>query len=285
MPLTPAPRDTAALPVLLPRIDHADRFAAARDVGVHQHQGPELVLVTEGACTCESGVDGVRRSGRSGTLFVFPGGCPHDQRNLTFTRTTFVVFVDQPAQFDATARTILLPDADPVGIWMEQICDCSARAAVAGERVAGALLFACLERLNALERRQQARAALPPGLARALAHLESSQTAPFSAGELARRSGLSVSHMNALFREHLGRSPLHVQQEQRLHRASTLLLGPYARVNEVAAECGYADANYFVRLFTRRFGVSPGVWRKQQANGGGVEPADPYAPPVVVPGE
>ena len=253
--------DMTALPVLLPRIEHADRFAATRDVSFHTHPGPELVLVTEGVCQCEAGMGGVKLSGRKGTLFVLPGNIPHDQRNLKFTRTTYAVFFALPVQFDATPRTIQIPDADPFCDWMEQICDCSANDDLTDGHVAGALLFACLERLNAMERRKQARDALPPALARVLAHLETNLTAPFCAEDLARRAGLSVSHMNTLFRKHLDRSPLRYLQERRLGRARTLLLGPYARVNEVAAVCGYADTNYFVRLFTRQFGVSPGVWR------------------------
>ena len=130
--------------------------------------------------------------------------------------------------------------------------------------MASALLFACLERLNVLECRKLSRDALPPALVRALAHLEAHPATPFCAAALARHAGLSISHMNTLFRNQLGCSPLRYLQDRRLDRARTLLLGPYARVNEVAAVCGYEDTNYFVRLLTRRFGVSPGVWRKQQ---------------------
>ena len=256
--------DATALPVLLPRIEHAGRFAAARDVPFHAHPGAELVLVTEGACQSETCIGGTRFPGRQGTLFVQPANVPHDQRNLKFTRTTYVVFFALPAQFDATARIIQIPDRDPIGAWMEQICDLSAGNDPAAGRMAGALLFACLERLNELEHRWQIRDALPPSLARAVAQIETAPAVPFHARELACRAGLSVSHMNMLFRKHLGCSPLRYLQERRLSRARTLLLGPYARVNEVAAACGYADTNYFVRLFTRQSGVSPGTWRREQ---------------------
>jgi len=262
--------DATALPVLLPRIEHAGRFAAARDVPFHAHPGAELVLVTEGACQSETCIGGTRFPGRQGTLFVQPANVPHDQRNLKFTRTTYVVFFALPAQFDATARIIQIPDRDPIGAWMEQICDFSATGDSADGRVASALLFACLERLHSLEHRRQTSDAFPPALARAVAKLEANLTTPFQAGELARHAGLSMSHMNTLFRRHLGRSPLRYQQDRRLGRARMLLLGPYARVNEVAAACGYDDANYFVRLFTRQFGVSPGEWRKRQEGRGGL---------------
>jgi len=259
-----SPTSGAALwPVLLPRIDFAGRFAAVRNVPFHAHAGAELVLVTKGACQIEIRSEGARLSGCSGTLFVLPANIPHNQRTLQFTRTSFVVFHARPAQFDAAARIVPIPEGDPIHAWMDQICDLATEDDHADGQVAGAVLFACLERLQALEHRDRLRHALPTGLSRLIEQLERQAAEPFRADAVARRAGLSVSHMNLLFRRHLGCSPLRYLQERRLHRARALLRGTYARVNEVAAVCGYEDANYFIRLFTRQFGVSPGVWQKK----------------------
>lgn len=257
-------RETASTPVPLPSIEHVGRFAAKRDVSHHTHPGPELVFVTEAACHCEAGTGGWL-PGRKGTMFVMPADVPHAQRNLGFTRTTYVVFFAPPSLFDTAMRTIQVPVGDPLEAWMEQLCDLAMENDPAESATAGALLLVCLTRLSTLENRVQARKALHPTVARAVAHLEAHLTAAFRAEEVARSAGASVSHMNALFRKHLGRSPLRYQQERRLRRAQSLLLGPYARVNEVAAACGYDDTNYFVRLFTREFGAPPGAWRKRQA--------------------
>jgi AraC-like DNA-binding protein len=251
----------ATVPVVLPEIEHAGRFAARRDVPPHTHPGVELVLVTDGACTCSSGAT---LAGRKGSIFVLPAGVPHDQRNQGFTRTTYVVFFARPGQFDPAPRVIQVPAHDPILDWIEHLCDLSTGDDPAERTAASALLFACLERLNALERRSRTRDALHPALACAAGFLEEHATATVAAQALARHAGVSVSHLNALFRAQLGCSPLRYQQERRLRRAQALLLGPYARVNEVAAACGYEDTNYFVRLFTRSFGVSPGAWRQRR---------------------
>ncbi|MEI8243810.1 MAG: AraC family transcriptional regulator [bacterium] len=266
MPTPLENRSAAALPVLLPVVEHAGRFAASRDVPYHAHPGVELVLVTEGDCECGART-GARLPGRKGSMFVLPAREAHNQRNRGFTRTTFVVFFAQPVQFDATPRVIQVPGRDPIESWMEQLCDLPTDDDPAGRTAACALLYACLERLSALERRNRTRDALHPGLARAVAHIEVHLTGAFAAGDLARQAGLSTSHLNALFRQQLGCAPLRFQQERRMRRAQALLLGPYARVNEVAAACGYEDANYFVRLFTRLVGASPGAWRNKRGRG------------------
>ena len=52
----------------------------------------------------------------------------------------------------------------------------------------------------------------------------------------------------------------------RIEKAKTLLKGrremPLA---DVAAECGFHDYNYFITVFTREAGISPGAYRKQDS--------------------
>ena len=80
---------------------------------------------------------------------------------------------------------------------------------------------------------------------------------------LARASALSASHLAALFRQHLGCAPMAWLQQQRLELACRLLRNAYLSVAEVAAACGYPDANYFARLFRQRHGCTPGAWRRR----------------------
>ena len=253
----------ASAPALLPGIGNAGRFAASRDVSYHTHPGDELVFVTGGSCRCEAG-KGNWLAGDRGTLFVLPAGVPQYQENAGFTRTTYVVFRSAPTVFDSSARTIRVPPGDPFETWMEHICDLTMDADETNMLMARSLLLAGLTRLNMLEKRTERRQALHPGLGRAMQSLENGLLSAFKAEELARQAGLSVSHMNTLFRRHLGSSPLGYFQKLRIQRAQALLMGPYARVNEVAASCGYEDTNYFVRLFTRQVGIPPGKWRKRQ---------------------
>ncbi len=53
--------------------------------------------------------------------------------------------------------------------------------------------------------------------------------------------------------------------EVRLSRAQALLAETRLDVGQIAARVGYDDAAYFSRIFSRRTGVSPTTFRRQQA--------------------
>jgi transcriptional regulator GlxA family with amidase domain len=58
-----------------------------------------------------------------------------------------------------------------------------------------------------------------------------------------------------------------IKQQRRLERACQLLRGTALPVHAVAAQSGFADADYFVRHFHAKIGASPLVWRKRGAGG------------------
>ena len=78
--------------------------------------------------------------------------------------------------------------------------------------------------------------------------------------EIARGCAVSVSTLpHACAREN-GESVMDTLAGLRLERARSLLLSGVT-VKEIARECGFADESALTRLFRRRFGVAPGVWR------------------------
>jgi AraC-like DNA-binding protein len=56
--------------------------------------------------------------------------------------------------------------------------------------------------------------------------------------------------------------------------AAERLAAPGARVKEVAAELGFADAFHFSRLFKAELGMSPRAWRAARGVGAGSEEAE-----------
>jgi AraC-like DNA-binding protein len=81
-------------------------------------------------------------------------------------------------------------------------------------------------------------------------------------GALAGVIGVSPQHLGRLFRRAYGLAPLEYVVRFRIHRALQLLVSrPDLKVHEVAAWVGYPDANYFVRLFRQREGITPGQFR------------------------
>ena len=83
--------------------------------------------------------------------------------------------------------------------------------------------------------------------------------------ELAGRLHCSERHFSRLVREEYG-VPLRTRQiELRLQRAQQLLAGSNAKVINVAYESGYRHLGLFNAMFKKRFGVTPGEWRRQHA--------------------
>ena len=99
------------------------------------------------------------------------------------------------------------------------------------------------------------------------------ELAEMSLCELARRAGCTSRHASRIFSELTGMSFLEKRSEIRMNFARELLAGGTSKVVDVALESGYKSLSLFNQTFSRRFGVSPGVWRKK--NGASAQMASP----------
>lgn len=77
-----------------------------------------------------------------------------------------------------------------------------------------------------------------------------------SAG-LAAEFGYTEAHFCRKFKEATGLTPANYIRIYRLERANRLLKEGELQISEVAARCGFADANYFSRCFKAHFKKSP----------------------------
>jgi AraC-like DNA-binding protein len=81
-------------------------------------------------------------------------------------------------------------------------------------------------------------------------------------GELARKFNCSRRHLNRLFHQHFGVSVAALRMEMRLLKAVSLLVNPDVKIIYVAEKCGFNHLGLFNTCFKKRFGSSPGQWRK-----------------------
>lgn len=81
--------------------------------------------------------------------------------------------------------------------------------------------------------------------------------------QLARLCNMSRASFFTHFHKMTGYPPLAYQQEKRLEAAEKLLRTTNRDLGEIADHCGFSDSNYFSKLFTRKFGISPGRFRRQ----------------------
>lgn len=80
--------------------------------------------------------------------------------------------------------------------------------------------------------------------------------------KMAEMVELSKQRFSSLFKANMGKSPMEYVREIRLTTAARALLVSNKNINDIAYECGYEDANYFIREFKSAFGLQPNQYRK-----------------------
>lgn len=86
---------------------------------------------------------------------------------------------------------------------------------------------------------------------------------PHSVEALAERAGLSARHFARLFRAELGVTPAAWVELARVTAARELLERGGGAPKQVAAKCGFANADTLRRAFVRHVGVTPAEYRRR----------------------
>lgn len=80
--------------------------------------------------------------------------------------------------------------------------------------------------------------------------------------DIANHVKLSESHLNKIFRNKTGTSPMDYFINLKMQEAIRLLTNQSLKIKEVAFRLGYNDQYYFTRIFTKHIGSSPGSFVK-----------------------
>lgn len=91
--------------------------------------------------------------------------------------------------------------------------------------------------------------------------IESDYARDLGYAEFCRLTRLSRCHLCSIFSRSLGMPPVAYLNHVRLAQAARLLVGGDLNIAETARTCGIADANYFARIFKRKFSLSPEQFR------------------------
>ena len=84
---------------------------------------------------------------------------------------------------------------------------------------------------------------------------------------LAEKAGVGESYLSARFREETGKTFSSWLREKRVERAKDLLVRKELSIAQVAEQIGMLDVSYFIRVFKKETGVTPGEWRKAHKYG------------------
>ncbi|MGE3371636.1 MAG: GlxA family transcriptional regulator [Rhizobiaceae bacterium] len=101
------------------------------------------------------------------------------------------------------------------------------------------------------------RVALCPQVAAAAGYMQENIGNPISLPRLANRVGLSARHLERLFSQELGISPLQYLRRIRLDLARRMIRTTRKPVLNVAISCGFTSNSYFATCYRQAFGVTP----------------------------
>lgn len=83
-----------------------------------------------------------------------------------------------------------------------------------------------------------------------------------SVDDMAAAAAVSRSGLGRKMKSLMGVSPAEFLKESRLSRAATLLAETDLPIKDIAADCGFADLNYFGKCFKASRSITPGAYRK-----------------------
>lgn len=80
--------------------------------------------------------------------------------------------------------------------------------------------------------------------------------------DILKRIPMSRSTLNRNFIKAFGMSPIQYLNKIRLDHAAQMLTSTDLSIGEIAQQSGFDDSNYFTRIFHKKYGTTPGKWRK-----------------------
>jgi AraC-like DNA-binding protein len=163
-------------------------------------------------------------------------------------------------KYELALKGETLPEVNYVGLC--SFLDRQFRTGIADGDQLGLQLLALLGQLALVQLRRSALLAEPSkALAAAVLELVRSEyAAPLNSAAISARLGYSYAYLEKVFRSSYNRS-IHQELLQARVQAAALELGMGKPMKQIAKDVGFSDYYYFLKVFKRVRGVSPGAFR------------------------
>ncbi|WP_449536508.1 AraC family transcriptional regulator [Ferdinandcohnia sp. Marseille-Q9671] len=102
----------------------------------------------------------------------------------------------------------------------------------------------------------------PYNVTKMMRYIEEHATSPIKVEDVAKHVGLSVSRSVHLFKNSVGKTMIEYTQEIRLATAIDQMKYTTMKLEQIAEDCGFGSYPYFHKVFKKKYGVAPGVYRR-----------------------
>lgn len=254
------------------------------NVALHWHEEMEIISIKKGRGTVVA--DRVVYEVEEGDVMgIFPGQlhaiCGAEGQRMDYENIIFRLSLLMGAGEDFCTERFLVPLAgeqvsEPLfirrGMKGYEAFDCCIQALdrVSKERNAGyqlavkgqLYLFLYLAFQSGLRLGEKKNGRARERIKQVLGYIEEHYGEPFEIGQAADMCFYSQSHFMKYFKQYTGQPFVSYLNDYRLSRAGGLLRTTGDTVTEIAGRCGFDNLSYFNRLFRRKFGMTPGEYRR-----------------------
>ena len=194
-----------------------------------------------------------------GSLTFVPKGVSYETEILEDTRRAIIHFKLCPDIDFRNPKVAEINDSE-IPLLFEKICK--------SYRVDDPMNFGCMSLFyTLLERLESSIAAdnipqTPHVIIEARERMIEGFRSPFfSISALADGLGISGSYLRREFSRSFGKSPVSYLRDLRIGQAKALLESEYLSIEEIAEQCGFSSASYFIQVFHKATGFSPDRYR------------------------
>lgn len=101
-----------------------------------------------------------------------------------------------------------------------------------------------------------------PVIEQIITEIQEHYTENITLTELAKKYGISIGYLSSLIKENVGLSYSDYVTARRIQKAKELLEDERLSMEQIAEQTGFRDHFYFIKVFKKHTGITPGQYRK-----------------------